>query len=118
MSAEQTTENFWEVWNNFQWPEIKPVSYRCYYRDDGSPDFYTMEDLPGQWIEVSQEIYIQSPMNAKIVDGRFVLIEPKKTVKKLKPSATGIVCDARDICVVALSENKHQYWELCDNEIS
>ena len=118
MGDQETTENFWRVWNSFQWPEPKPVFYRCYYLEDGTPDFYTMEDLPGSWIEVTKEVYLLSPRNARVVDGQLQIFEVKKTVTKLKPNQTqGIDCDPRDICLVIEKGIKSLKWEKCQNEI-
>lgn len=117
MSDQETTENFWKVWNNFQWPEPNPIFYRCYYKDDGTVDFYTMEDLPGSWIEVSKEIYLMSP-SARVVDGRLKIIERKKIVKKLKPHQTdGVPCDSCDVSVVVDREDDYIRWKDSENEI-
>jgi len=118
MSDQETTENFWKVWNSFQWPEPKPISYRCYYREDGTPDFYTMEDLPGSWIEVSKEIYLRSPLNAQVIDGELKIFEIKKLVNKLKPNQLeGVDCDPRDICVVVGQKHDSLKWKNFQNEI-
>jgi hypothetical protein len=116
MGAKETTENFWAVWQNFEWPEIKPVSYRLYYHEDGSPDFYTMEDLPGDYIEVSQEVYINSPRNVRVVDGELQIMPVRKTVQKLIPNQrSGTRCDTRDVCVVV--DDGGTFWSRQDYEI-
>lgn len=118
MSDQETTENFWKVWNSFQWPEPQPVSYRCYYADDGSPVVYTMEDRPGNYVEISKELYLLSPFNAKVVDGHLKVFEIKKTVKKLKPHAfKGTPCDVKDICIVVEPAHPHILWTTKENEI-
>lgn len=117
MSAEETTKNFWEAWNNFVWPEIKTVSYRLYYHADGSPDFYTMEDLPGQWIEVSQQVYVSSPRNVRVIDGELRFIPVTKRFQKLQPNKeSGIRCDIRDICLVIDQQSSGTLWKLEENE--
>jgi hypothetical protein len=116
MSAKETTENFWAAWNTFVWPEIQPVAYRLYYNEDGSPDVYTMEDLLGNYIEVSQEIYISSPGNVRVVDGELQIIPVKKTVQKLTPNQqSGALCDPRDVCVI--TTDKGIFWNIQDHEI-
>ena len=116
MSSQDTTDNFWQVWNNFVWPEPTPVSYRCYYLDDGTVNFYTMEDLPGNYIEVDQKTYVLAPMPARVVDGQLVIIKPKNIVKKLLPSTTGTQCHKNDVSVVV--SNNGQFWDLKDYEIN
>jgi hypothetical protein len=117
MNTNETTENFWQVWNSFTWPEPVPVSYRCYYRDDGTVDFYTMEHLPGNYIEVEQQVYVLAPMPARVVDGRLEIIRPKTVVQKLKPTTdTGTRCHCQDVSVVV--DTNGTYWNYQTNEIN
>lgn len=116
MSAQETTDNFWQVWQDFEWPEARPISYRCYYREDGSPDFYTMEDLPGQWIEVTKEMYLLSTSHARVIDGRLVVLPPRVTVTKLQPSDQGTPCHVRDITVVVDPSRPCVLWSNKEHE--
>jgi len=101
MSDQETTDNFWKVWNSYVWPEPQPVTYRLYYHKDGSPHIYTMEDLPGDYIEVTQEIYIAASHNVQVINGELKHIKPKQTVQKLQPcQESGTQCDPRDVCLV------------------
>ena len=118
MSAQQTTENFWQVWNSFVWPETQPAQYRLYYHADGSPDVYTMEDLPGAWIEVSHQIYIASPWNVRVIDGELKIIPMVKTYHKLRPGDHGVACDPRDVCVIVSESSPKTCWSLQSYEIS
>lgn len=114
-----TTENFWKVWNSFEWPEPFVPVYRCYYQEDGSIDFYTMEDLPGRWIEVDRETYMAWPTgNARVVDGKLKIFDLKKIVKKMMPMQNqGTNCDPRDVCVIVDQSQDHVKWDDCENEI-
>jgi hypothetical protein len=116
MSSQETTDNFWQVWNSTVWPEPAPVSYRCYYLDDGTVDFYTMEDLPGNYIEVQQKIYVLAPMPAKVVNGELVIVKPKITIQKLSPSDTGVQCHVDDVSVVVDADG--QFWNYKEYEIN
>lgn len=118
MDSNNTTENFWEVWNNFQWPEPNPVTYRCYYHEDGTVDFYTMDDLPGRYIEVSREIYVASPHNAKIQNGVFHLIPKGRSIESLVPGQPqGTRCHPRDVCIVVLDHETGINWDIKQHEI-
>ena len=110
MSAQETTENFWRVWNNFVWPEPEPIQYRLYYNPDGSPRIYTMENLPGAWIEVSQQIYITAPWNVRVVNGELEIIPVIKTYHKLRPGNHGVACYPRDVCVVVSDSLPTTRW--------
>lgn len=118
MSDQQTTENFWQVWNSFVWPDPVPIVYRCYLDDNDAPDFYTMEDLPGRWIEVSREIYMLAPRHARVKDGQLEVLAQRQTVSKLVPDPdVGRTCHPKDVCVVVDNDQEHQKWSARRYEI-
>jgi len=107
----ETTENFWAAFA--QTPEIKPLKifYRLYYDDHGNPLFYSMEDLPGNYIEIDAETYAESPSRVRVINGQLVKnIAPAST--KLVPSEQGVTCDPRDICVIVNESAPHTKWSL------
>ena len=113
MSAEETTRNFWEAWNNFQWPEPQPIEYRLYYNDDGSPQVYTMENLPGNYILVTREEYIKSVWNVRVVDGRleYIVCEPRVN-RLIRDDHEGTPCHPHDVCIVIEQSCAHQRWRM------
>lgn len=92
-----TPEQFIKIWQTV--PEPQLIFYRLYYNDRGEPMFYTMEDLPGNYIEIDQDTYTRSPRNIRIQNGKIVYINRILT-NKLVPAAHGSRCDSRDICVI------------------
>ena len=98
-------------------PEPKPIFHRLYYNDDGTPICYSMEDLPGKYIEIDQATYAKGLYNVRVIDGRIVEIVPKVTIKKLKPSEHGTCCDPQDICVIVDPAKPHTKWSVTTNEI-
>jgi len=112
----QTTENFWHAWTNMAWPEPKPVSYRLYYSQDGNPTIYSMEDLPGDYIEVDSETYTKSSFLVKVINKQLVHIRPRQHIQKLKPDTTGTTCDPRDLCVIVSKQMPHIKWKIKTNE--
>jgi hypothetical protein len=113
----ETTENFIKAWSEFKWPEQVPVTYRLYYNDNGSPKCYTMEDLPGKYVEVDRDTYVLSLWNVRVVDEKLHVIPPVVTVKKLQLSNTdGIACHPQDVCVVVAPDQNYINWKLTENE--
>ena len=112
-----TEEEFWSILRDI--PESKPIFYRLYYNDDGSPIIYSMEELPGNYIEVDQSTYALAPCNVKVINGKLTYIKPAITVKKLQPSdLDGTTCDPRDVCVVVGTDQKHIKWTMVNNELN
>jgi hypothetical protein len=111
-----TEEEFWAIF--YTVPEPKPIFYRLYYNDDGTPIIYSMEDLPGNYIEVDQQTYVSTPFNVRVIDGKLTYIKPVVTVKKLQPADSGVACDPRDVCVVVADSQPNQRWTIANNEIN
>jgi hypothetical protein len=117
--SNETTENFLRVMAEFEWPEPKPVKYRLYYNDDGSPKCYTMDELPGKYIEVDLETYINHTWNVRVEDGKLCILPTLKTVNKLCPSLDdGIACHPQDVCVVTNSNQPHINWNMTTYEVN
>ena len=112
--SEMTTEEFWAILHAPV--ETKPIFYRLYYNDDGSPISYSMEDMPHNYIELTLEEYHLGSPNVRVVEGKLVIINPSSTVKKLVPGAIGIACDPRDICIVVDELRSHTKWSIISNE--
>lgn len=111
LAAMNNEEIFLEFWRNYQWPEPKSSSYRLYHDDEGKPLFYTMEDLPGKYVEVTAEQYARASFRVRVVDRQVVELESKKTIRKLVPSATGTRCHPQDVTIVVNSIKPNQAWK-------
>lgn len=104
-------EIFQQFWQNYVWPEFAPVKYRLYYHDDGSPHCYTVQDLPGQYVEISQEDYARMSHMVRVKDGKLVHIA-STAPRQLRPSDHGTPCDPRDVTVIVDSTKPHIAWSL------
>ena len=115
--SNETTNNFLQAMSEFKWPEPQPVSFRLYYQEDGSPLMYTMEDLPGNYIEVDPETYAAGSFRVRVVDQRLIHIRPGIQIKKLQPNTdTGTPCSPYDVCIVVPEQQAHVKWKITSNE--
>ena len=110
MSDQSTTDNFWAAWAIPPEPP-KPVYRRLYYNEQGEPLFYSMEDLPGNYIELTVEEYREQPAHVRVVDGKLKRIK-LPTVPCLVRDTIGTPCDPRDVSVVVSEDHIHQKWIL------
>jgi len=97
-----TPEEFWNVLHSAAEPA--PVFYRLYHDAAGVPLFYTMEDHPGTYIEVTAEQYARSQMKVRVRDGQLVELT-WKTTQKITPNGEGTPCDPGDVAIV--TKNQH-----------
>lgn len=110
-----TEEEFWAILYDI--PPVIPPTYRLYYNDQGEPLFYSMEDQPGNYIEIDQETFARSPSHVRVKNGKLIHVSLKNTVKKLVPGNVGTACDHRDVCIVVDdSDLPNTKWSLKSNE--
>jgi hypothetical protein len=107
---DENTRNFLEFWETYTWPEIKPIFFRLYYDEDGYPLCYSMEDLPGNYIEITAGQYAESDYRVRVRNGQLVKQQQVRT-SKLAPSQTGTACCPEDVTIVTDTE-PNQKWKL------
>jgi hypothetical protein len=109
--TELTPELFWAAFENLANTKDPEPLFRLYYDDSGVPLFYSMEDLPGNYIDLDPDTWHAGSFNLKIVDGKIeTLIRPITT--RLTMQDHGTACDHRDICVVVSLQQPHTKWSL------
>jgi hypothetical protein len=103
-----TEQEFWDILRAM--PEPKPVFWRLYYNPEtGYPIRYSMEDLPGNYIDVDPDTFARSPFNLRVVNGQIKYFIRQQT-QKLTPSHLGTVCHPYDVAVVVDQNQPHQCW--------
>ena len=101
-----------EFWAGTKPPYPPPVLfYRLYYNDNGMPLYYSMEDLPGKYIDVDAETFGRSPSNVRVVDGKIKYLK-SSTILKLKPTGVGTPCHPNNVSIVVDEAHPHIKWSL------
>lgn len=111
-----TEEEFFAIWQGIT-PGRLVVEHRLYYDDNGYPLFYSTEDLPGNYIVVDEETYVNSPKHIRIHDGKIITYQVVFG-KKLKPSLQGRPCHPNNVCVIVDEDRPHTKWTLKHEEPS
>jgi len=92
-----TPEEFWDILHSA--PEPEPVFWRLYYNEQGQPVCYSMEHLPGNYIDIDAEIFGLAPANVRVVNGQLKYITTR-TSDKLVPGTIGTQCHPQNVAVV------------------
>jgi hypothetical protein len=108
-------QEFLDFWKAIEWPEVNPVYYRLYYNDLGEPLFYSHEDQPGKYIDITPGQFALQDLQVRVIDGE---LKPraKPAPLKLVPSTKGTPCDLNDVAVVVSAQQPHQRWKLKQHE--
>lgn len=108
----ETTKNFFqaiEQWH--QTTDTTEVFYRLYYDEHGQPVCYSMEHLPGRYLEITAKQFAQSNPHLRVVNGE--LVQPTRACPPvLQPGDSGQACDPSDVTVVVGSAQPHVKWQL------
>jgi len=92
-----TPEDFWNTLHNM--PEPQLVFWRLYYNDSGLPVCYSMEELPGNYIDIDAETFALAPVNVRVVDRKLKYITTR-TSDKLVPGTSGTLCHPQNVAVI------------------
>ena len=97
-------DKFWDILHAM--PEPQPVFYRLYYNDAGQPICYSMEDFPGNYIDIDAETFGLAPHNVRVVDNKLKYITTR-TSEKIVPSNTGTQCHPQSVAVIVEQNGTH-----------
>jgi len=97
-----TEQEFWDILHDA--PNPKPVFFRLYYDELGTPVTYTMEDLPGNYIEIDAATFALSPVNVRVRNNQLVEIVTVRS-QKLVPGQSGNKCHPGDVSIIVTTDN-------------
>jgi hypothetical protein len=101
-----TEQELWDLLRAL--PDPQPVFYRLYHDQDGQPLFYSMEDLPGTYIEIDAAAYVRNSMRVRVRDGRMIEVTDRVS-EKLVPGDQGTACHPGNILIV-VDQEPNQKW--------
>jgi hypothetical protein len=111
MMSEMTEEEFWAIFQAHAQEPQPEIEYRLYYDENGLPLFYSTEQVPGMYILIDQETFLNGPTHIKVIDGKIIEAEICWT-KKIVPSTQGTACHPLDVSVVVADDQPAQRWQL------
>ena len=107
-----TEQEFRDAVKNMPGPH--KVFYRLYHDDAGHLLFYSMQDEPGDWVEIDQDLYSRSPHRVRVIAGQVHELEWRQSVK-LRPGQIGTPCHPEDVTIV-YDHPDARYWAITAHE--
>ena len=103
--------DFWrEVEKDLELEHRQQVFYRVYYDDHGQVLFYSMENLPGNYLEIDRETYARNDSRVRVINGELIPVKSPVS-SKLAPAESGQACHPNNVIVVTDSEPQ-QKWNI------
>lgn len=91
-------------------PEQPKLIYRLYYDSGGVPLFYSMEDLPGTYIDIDQTTFARGASNIRVRGGKILELTWKTTARLEPDDDQGTPCHPQDVAVVVAPDQLCQRW--------
>ncbi len=110
----QTTENFIQAMQEFIAQEpAKPIEYRLYYDEFGSPVNYTTEDLSGSYIVIDQHTYSLRSHKVRVINGQLVQQREQNRMVMRHSEDSGQACHPYSVAIIVHADHtQKQYWKL------
>lgn len=105
---------FWQAATQHDWtqPEI-PKEFRVYHDPDGKILFYSMEDLPGDYIVIDRVTFDQCRLDLKVKKGKLVKIIQGASWKMAPAEEADIACHSKDVTVIVNHDSQQKkYWKV------
>lgn len=101
---------------------LKPVQtrvleFKLYYDAGGKVITYTTDDLPGDYIVITQEQYTEARPDVLVKNNKIVYTHLQRYVFKLEKNTEGVATSKYDINIISM-EPDSQYWKQQSYDIS
>jgi hypothetical protein len=105
-----TEQEFLDMWATIEWPAPAPVIFRLYYNEEtGQPLMYSMEDLPGKYIDITPEQFAAANFRVKVKHKQIVPAS-LPLPPKLVPSTSGTSCALDAVDIVVSPQQPNRKW--------
>lgn len=106
---------FWQAVTEHDWtqPEIRQ-EFRLYYDpEDGRVLFYSMEDLPGDYLVIDRHTFEMHRFDVKVRDGKIIRVKHPASWKLVPAETAEYACHGRDITIIVDdSADYKRYWKV------
>ena len=101
---------FWEVIKSRQPVKRQEFldEYRLYYNEDGTPREYARQEQEGNYIVVSEQIFIENRFDVRVENGKLINPNHITQYRKLVPGVEGTETLVDDITIIG----KGQKWKV------
>lgn len=90
------------------------LKFRLYYNDDGTPKYYSMEKLDGNFIEIDKSVFEASRYDIVVINGKIKSLS-ENVISKYHLvndiSKTTVMCDDEDITLLTDSTKSYKLWD-------
>lgn len=105
---------FWQAVAQHDWtqPELR-AEFRIYYDDDGNITYYSMEDLPGNYIVVDRHTFEQVRMDLKVRDGQLIRVTQQSSWRLMPTTHAPYACHSEDVSIVVEPDSVNKmFWKV------
>ena len=93
--------------------------FRLYYNNDGTPKYYSMEELDGDFIYVDNQTFMASRYDIVVINGKIKSLSENIISKYhlvTEQSSTTVITDSEDISIVSDLAQTYKLWDYtCSN---
>ena len=101
---------------------VTSSKYRLYHNSDGTPRFYTMEDLPGDYVAVDHETFERGRYDIMVKNSKIIALTDSgifRYVASNVKTENGVCSDSSDITILVVDNEQHTqhiFWDYCGEQ--